>query len=140
LGIHSDAQINDSFKKGHAWISVRNLEANTFHTYGLFPSREKSEFAIAFSASGRVYQDMEIKTHKKAKYSRYFYLDESKEKKLEAFIAIPDKWTSWHTCADWASDAVRVATGEDVDADDNFGFETPREISKNIDEYNKRNN
>ena len=32
----------------------------------------------------------------------------------------------------WASDTVLRVVGKDVDADDNFGIETPRELGRNI--------
>ncbi len=41
-------------------------------------------------------------------------------------------WRYTNTCASWASEVVEEVVGEDVDADDYGGFETPRELGRNI--------
>uniref|UniRef100_UPI00191A14CA hypothetical protein n=1 Tax=Psychrobacter okhotskensis TaxID=212403 RepID=UPI00191A14CA len=50
------------------------------------------------------------------------------------------EWKYTRTCASWASNAIYYVVNEDVDADDLFGFETPRELSIHIIELEKKNN
>ena len=65
-------------------------------------------------------------------YSRYYDLTPEQIKRWNDFLNRRDDWSYSHTCADWASDGVRNVTGENVDADDWLGFETPRELSESI--------
>jgi hypothetical protein len=48
-------------------------------------------------------------------------------------------WSYTNTCASWASEMVYILVGEDVDSDDNFGFETPRELGESILELEAKN-
>lgn len=41
-------------------------------------------------------------------------------------------WRYTNTCASWASEIVNEVVGEDLDADDWTGFETPRELGSSI--------
>jgi hypothetical protein len=65
-------------------------------------------------------------------YKRYKKLTTEQEMRLTKFIEKPDHWRYSHTCADWASQGFRCVTGEDIDADDIFGIETPRKTSESI--------
>jgi hypothetical protein len=47
-------------------------------------------------------------------------------------------WEYTNTCASFATEVVDEVVGEDLDADDYGGFETPRELGKSILELEAR--
>ncbi len=71
--------------------------------------------------------------------SRYYLLTEPQKRLFKALMSANVKWTYTITCASWASDVVLNVIGADIDADDNFGFETPRDLGESILELELRN-
>lgn len=71
-------------------------------------------------------------------HSRYYELTPEQVARLGYILAESDTWGYTHSCADWASDVGRRVTGENVDADDWFGFETPRELSRSLERLEGR--
>ena len=67
-------------------------------------------------------------------YSFYQYIGGKVGKSLKNFIGEYDEWGYLHTFADWTRDAFNEATGINLDVDDYFGSETPRELSQTIKE------
>ena len=74
-------------------------------------------------------------------FTKYSYCAEiSKEQEQTLFDILKENhtWRYTNTCASFASETFYDVTGIDIDADDNFGFETPREISESIEELNHK--
>jgi len=129
LGIHSNQPPDGKFAGGHAWLSVHDTDKGTTNTYGLWPDFHPD--TIDNREGTDVRKNMEKKSSPN-KYNRYQKLTPKEEKKLKTFLSRTDHWRHSHTCAAWASQGFRETTREDIDADDYFGFETPRELSRNI--------
>ncbi|MCP4117529.1 MAG: hypothetical protein GY737_19465 [Desulfobacteraceae bacterium] len=132
LGIHSNVSEDAGYTAGHAWISITRKGTTTL--YGLWPDAhprtidngEKSDIRIGLEIGA------------KAKASRYYLLSDAQSKHFEALMKANVSWSYTHTCAAWASDVVQNVIGEDVDADDYLGFETPRELTQSINKLEKR--
>ncbi|MEM6405533.1 MAG: hypothetical protein AAF669_02905 [Pseudomonadota bacterium] len=126
LGIHSNAFSAAVYSAGHAWITVTR-GYNTQY-YGLWPDNHRLT-----KNNGPGY---DIRTGLEKNYtaaaSRYYALSEDQAQSLESLLKRNVSWGITHNCSSWASAVVRFIIGEDVDADDFFGFETPRELSRNI--------
>lgn len=134
LGIHSNVGPNAGFTAGHAWISVTKEGVTT--TYGLWPDLHKDTVDNGiFGTDVRV----NLESNDKGLHNRYYNLNEKEEKLLTKYVGAYSMYprTMSNTCAAWASEAIEYIVGEDVDADDNMGFETPREISESIIELEK---
>jgi hypothetical protein len=56
--------------------------------------------------------------------------------KLNGIVQQAHTWTLSNTCASFASETFYAVTGIDVDADEYFGAETPREVGEHIKEAN----
>ena len=54
------------------------------------------------------------------------------ECKLKCILKQNHSWRHTNNCASFASETFEEVTGVDIDADDWFGFETPREIGDSI--------
>ena len=128
LGIHStESSDNDSFTSGHAWLSI--TENGRTITYGLWPDRHP--VTVDNGRGKDIRTGLENKMTAAA--SRYYRLSANQATMLNH--SIRNKSVSWritNTCAAWASAIVKEIIGEDVDADDYMGFETPRELGRNI--------
>lgn len=129
LGIHSNiAGDEKSFTAGHAWLTI-TVSGRTV-SYGLWPDAHPnvnnngnlSDIRTGMEASA------------KAVASRYYRLSDAQQKHFFALMKANVEWRYTNTCASWASDVVKEILREDVDADDWGGFETPRELGKNIKE------
>jgi hypothetical protein len=132
IGIHSNSRAGDEadYTEGHSWLSLQNMKTNEFHTYGLWTDKQRASGASG-SDKG-VLTDEEIRRKYQAKYSEYKSISEIKYKKFVQYKDEKDAWMPTHTCADWARDGYKVATGIDLDVDDWLGLETPRELSETI--------
>ena len=133
LGIHSNvAGSNHGFSDGHAWISVTRAGKTTF--YGLWPDNHP------ITIDNGTKTDIRINLEAKAKgiANRYYLLSPAQSKNLDLEIKKNVAWTYTNTCASWASEVVDQVLGIDIDADDNLGFETPRELGKSILELEKK--
>jgi hypothetical protein len=127
LGIHSNVAGGDeSFDAGHAWLTITDMGKTT--TYGLWPDShpnvvdngDKSDIRIGLEASS------------KSVASRYYRLSDAQAKVFNSLVASNITWRITNTCASFASEIVGEVVGEDIDADDYGGFETPRELGESI--------
>lgn len=127
LGIHSNvAGENQDYTAGHAWLTITHDGKTT--CYGLWPDAhpsvtdngDKSDIRVGMEAS------------QKAVASRYYRLSDAQAKHFNKLMSANVAWRYTNTCASWASEIVEEVIGEDVDADDYGGFETPRELGRNI--------
>ncbi len=127
LGVHSNVAGDvNAYTAGHAWLTITHDNKTT--SYGLWPDAhpnvidngDGSDIRIAMEASAT------------SAASRYYTLSDTQAKHFKALMNANVAWRYSHTCASWASDVVYEVIGEDVDADDMGGFETPRELGKSI--------
>lgn len=127
LGIHSNvAGDRNEYTAGHAWLTI--TYANKTTHYGLWPDAhpdvadngKKSDIRIGMEASS------------KAVASRFYRLSQAQARHFNALMKANVAWRYTQTCASWATEVVEEVVGEDVDADDWAGFETPRELGKSI--------
>ncbi|OMH29104.1 hypothetical protein [Motiliproteus sp. MSK22-1] len=133
LGIHSNVSGDEAgFTSGHAWISIRRGGKTT--VYGLWPDAHPKTLDNGDKSDIRV--GMESRSRPKA--SRYYKLSDAQSKHFNALMRANVGWTYTNTCSAWASDIVESVIGEDVDSDDYFGFETPRELGKSSEELEKK--
>ncbi|WP_201578567.1 hypothetical protein [Psychrobacter okhotskensis] len=135
LGIHSNTSPDAGFLDGHAWISYTNSNSKNIVTYGLWPDTHPD---IPNNGSKT---DVRIGMEKSSgQYNRYYQLTPNQIKRWKEYSNKKAEWKYTRTCASWASNAIYYVVNEDVDADDLFGFETPRELSIHIIELEKKNN
>ena len=73
-----------------------------------------------------------------AKASRCYTLSDAQTKHFWALMRSNIAWDYTNTCASFATEVVEEVVGEDLDADDYGGFETPRELRKSILELEAR--
>ena len=125
VGIHSNAGLGDGFTDGHAWISVTDFESSplTTVTFGLWGNKAQTV------PGSDVHVGLEPPV---GKYNRYFLLMPSQFQSLKQFLATKCEWSVFYTCANWAEDGYRIASGETISSDDCVVFGTPRAIGKNI--------
>lgn len=124
LGIHSNVT-SGSYAGGHAWITVK--EVGITRSYGLWPDQHPKTVDNGSGTDIRI--GMEPTT---GAAIRYYKLTKVQGNKLRGLLLKNITWTYTNTCASWASEVVYQVTGNDVDADDWGGFETPRELGANI--------
>lgn len=127
LGIHSNvAGDSNDLTSGHAWLTITRSGSTTF--YGLWPDAhprtvdngDASDIRIGLEASAN------------AVASRYYRLSDAQARYFNTLVRANVHWFYTHNCSSWASDIVWEVVGEDVDADDWMGIETPRELCRNI--------
>lgn len=126
LGIHSNVLGGDTFSSGHAWISVTRNGIST--NYGLWPDFHSKTIDNGPETDIRI--GLENNANRAA--NRYYQLSPEQSKKLETLLQRNVTWGHTNNCSSWASDLVYEIVNEDVDADDNMGIETPRELGRNI--------
>lgn len=127
LGIHSNvAGDKNAYTTGHAWLTITQDGKTT--QYGLWPDAHPN---VMDNGSG---SDIRIGMEASAKSvaSRYYRLSDAQAKHFSALMKANVAWSYTNTCASWSSEIVEEVVGEDVDADDWVGFETPRELGRNI--------
>jgi RHS repeat-associated protein len=125
--VSSDAEMTD----GHAWINDRSPD-ETDTSYGLWPD---SHPAVEDNGPATdVRRNLEVQFGYNDQYvaQKSFPLTKAQYDEFIRFINKSDTWRYTHTCADWARDVIKAITGTRLDADDWFGFETPRELSKSM--------
>jgi len=138
LGIHSNldgtasspkySDFNDvlsQFTAGHAWISVTDGGVTT--RYGLWP--DKHPRTKDNGKGSDIRKNMEPKS---GKANRYYKLTAWQTQRLLNLLAKNTTWAETNNCSSWASKIVHSVTGNDIDADDWLGFETPRELGRSI--------
>jgi hypothetical protein len=127
LGIHSNvAGDSHEFTAGQSWLSITENGTTTF--YGLWPDAHPAVVANGDASDIRV----GLEAAAKAVASRYYKLSPAQAKHFKALMKSNVGWRYTNTCASWASEVVNEIVGEDVDSDDYLGFETPRELGRNI--------
>lgn len=127
LGIHSNVagDAND-YTGGHAWLTITHKGKTTY--YGLWPDAHPNVVNNGDSSDIRVGMEASAK----ASASRYYRLSDAQAKHFNGLMKANVAWRYTNTCASWASEIVEEIVGEDVDADDWGGFETPRELGRSI--------
>jgi len=129
LGIHSNVTSQADFTAGHSWISLTNNDTGEIHTYGLWAD----EAGFASNGSGSVMLDMELIRGYSFESNQFTQITQAQYDSIGSMlVAGSDTWYITHTCADYARDTYGAATGINLDADDYFGIETPRELARNI--------
>jgi len=127
LGIHSNVSgDSNDYTAGHAWLTITH-DGTTTH-FGLWPDAHPSVVDNGEASDIRVGMEASAK----AVASRYYRLSDAQAKHFNALMQANVAWRYTNTCASWASEIVEVVVGEDVDADDWSGFETPRELGASI--------
>ena len=127
LGVHSNVAGGESdYTGGHAWLTITH-DGKTIH-YGLWPDAHPKVIDNGNGSDIRIGMEASAK----AAASRYYRLSDAQAKHFIALMKSNVTWRYTNTCASWASEVVDEIVGEDVDADDWAGFETPRELGKNI--------
>lgn len=125
IGIHSNASSEDSLTYGHAWLTVTRYESGTPITtsYGLWGNRARTK------EGSDVHIGLEGPS---GKFNRYFLLSPSQYSELVKFLDADCEWHYRYTCANWAGDGYRTATGETVSSSEFVLFGTPRAIGESI--------
>ncbi|MEI7867350.1 MAG: hypothetical protein WCI11_05625 [Candidatus Methylumidiphilus sp.] len=127
LGIHSNIAGDDNdYTGGHAWLTITESGKTSF--YGLWPDAHPR--VVDNGDDSDIRNGLEASA--KAVASRYYKLSDAQAKQFNALMKANVAWRYTNTCASWASEIVYEVVGEDVDADDYMGFETPRELGRNI--------
>lgn len=128
IGIHSNVEPDAGFTEGHAWISIHDSDTEQTTCYGLWPDSHPNTPDNGDGTDVRVgMEDNHI-----SKHSRYVEITPEQLEDFEDFADIVDARGYTHTCAEWATDAWLETSGEWIDPNDNFGFETPRMVSQSI--------
>ena len=127
LGIHSNvAGGHHEYTAGHAWLTITENGTTTF--YGLWPDAHPMVLDNGDGTDIRV----GLEASAKAVASRYYKLSDAQARQFKALMKANVAWRYTNTCASWASEVAYEIVGEDVDSDDYLGFETPRELGRNI--------
>lgn len=135
LGIHSyvdeNTQRHGNFTQrltdGHAWLTVTRNGKTEY--YGLWPDNHPVR-DLDNGPGSDIRVGLENGVTPTA--SRYYQLDAEQVKRLDAALKENITWRYTNTCASWASETTQQTTGQDVDADDFLGVETPRELVESI--------
>jgi len=133
LGAHSNVGDGAVFLSGHAWISATDFSQSSTPVtrYGLWPDGHPLIIQDGLSNG----DGTDVRVNREPSYglhNRYFFLNPTEKQALINYINTVFHWTYWYTCASFAEGSVMAATGEDIDADDYLGFETPREFGSSI--------
>lgn len=133
LGAHSNVGDGAVFLSGHAWISATDFSQSSTPVtrYGLWPDGHPLIIQDGLSNG----DGTDVRVNREPSYglhNRYFFLNPTEKQALINYINTVFHWTYWYTCASFAEGSVMAVTGEDVDADDYLGFETPREFGSSI--------
>lgn len=127
LGIHSNVYGREyGIDAGHAWISVTR-GGNTRY-YGLWPD----DHPLTVDNDNLTDIRIDLEAGYNGAASRYYRLSPPQISILEQKIKENVGWRYTNTCASWVSDVVYSVLKVDIDADDTFGFETPRELGASI--------
>jgi hypothetical protein len=127
LGIHSNvAGDKRSFTAGHAWLSI--TDNNATKMYGLWPDAHPDTVDNGDKSDIRI----GLEVGRTSVANRYYRLSDAQAKHFNALMKADVGWSYTHTCASWASNVLNNVVGDDIDADDWLGFETPRELGKSI--------
>jgi len=134
ISIHSNVPPDSDFTAGHSWIEIKNKKTGKKTTYGLWTDKLKSGGVKGTPGKG-VNVNLEKKNGYKTSHSLSVDISAEQVKSFDDYTKEPDEWSPSHTCADWARDGFNNITGINLDVDDYLGIETPRELSRAIENY-----
>lgn len=127
LGIHSNvAGDANGFTSGHAWVSVTASNRTSF--YGLWPDAHPRASDNGAGSDVRI----NLESGSRSAASRYYRLTPGQTMRLNFLLNRTAAWNYTNNCSSWATELVVGVLGEDVDADDWVGLETPRELGASI--------
>lgn len=127
LGIHSNvAGDRFGYTDGHAWLTITQNGATGY--YGLWPDAHPN---VVNNGNGTDIR-MGMESGDQPMASRYYKLSPAQANHFWALMRANVAWRYTNTCASWATEVVEDVIGEDLDADDHGGFETPRELGQSI--------
>lgn len=127
LGIHSSvAGDSHEFGAGHAWLTI-TAEGRTC-SYGLWPDGYEQAADNGDASDIR----LGLESAQDAVASRYYGLSPVQVVHFWSLTRLNVTWRCTNNCASWATEVVASVVGEDVDADDYLGLETPRELGRSI--------
>lgn len=130
LGIHSNVPSSADFADGHAWLSVSRDGVAT--SYGLWPDDHPRIIAMGLSDKKKSDIRIGMENGQASQGTRYYRLTIKQAMVLEEKLRENVGWNYTNTCASWANETAYAVTGENIDADDTLGFETPRQLTKSI--------
>ena len=131
LGIHSNFNQN-IFESGHAWITLTHNNITT--SYGLWPDNHPKTKDNKDSSDIRI----GLEPHA-GMANRYYILTDKQYNKFRQLLNNNVEWFYTNNCSSWASMVIARIFDIDIDADDYFGIETPRELGYNINKLEKIN-
>ncbi len=135
LGIHSNVPASADFTDGHSWLSVsRDGEVTN---YGLWPDDHPRIIAMGLSDTKKSDIRTGMEDGQVSESARYYKLSIKQAAILEMKLKENIRWKYTNTCASWASETVDSVTGENINANDTLGFETPRNVTKSIQSLEK---
>lgn len=127
IGVHSNVAGDDKdFTAGHVWLTITQKGSTTF--YGLWPDAHPRTVDNGDASDIRIGLELAAKSVA----SRYYNLTDDQANLLNFLVKANAYWFYTNNCSSWVSQVVLEVVGEDVDADDYFGIETPRELGRNI--------
>ncbi|WP_324171606.1 hypothetical protein [Sulfurimonas sp.] len=126
LGVHSNLTSGD-FTGGHAWITITNKTNLATVSYGLWPDGHPRTLDNKDGSDVRIGMEPP-----KGLANRYYALSQEQYIKLQRLIMTTEYWFYTNNCSSWSSQMVYKLLRVDIDADDYFGIETPREFGHNI--------
>lgn len=135
LGIHSNVPESAGFTDGHAWLSVSRDGEIT--NYGLWPDDHPRIIAMGLSDTKKSDIRTGMEDGQVSESARYYKLSIKQAATLEMKLKENVRWKYTNTCASWASETVDSVTGENINANDTLGFETPRNVTKSIESLEK---
>ena len=127
VGIHSSAGPGGSFRDGHAWLSFTDFSQGSpvVTTCGLWGNKPQT------TPGSDVHFGYEQPL---GAYNRFYLVKPSELASFTDYITTACEWSYFYTCADWAQDGYRIASGETISASDYVLFGTPRAIGASISE------
>ena len=130
FGIHSNVRTSAGFTDGHAWLSVSRDGVIT--NYGLWPDDHPRIIAMGLSDTKKSDIRTGMEDGQASVSVRYYKLTIKQAATLEKKLKENVRWQYTNTCASWASETLNSISGENVNANDTLGFETPRNVTKSI--------
>lgn len=129
LGVHSNVAPGAGFTDGHAWITITTKvgKGRFIQSYGLWPDGHQRTRDNGDKTDVRVGMEPA-----KGLANRYYALTPLQYIQLEKLINTTEHWFYTNNCSSWASEVVKRLYKTEVDTDDWFGIETPRELSRSI--------
>ena len=133
LGIHSSvAGDSHHYTEGHAWLTI--TANGSTGSYGLWPDGYEQAVDNGEASDIRI----GLEAAEDAVASRYYQLSAVQVTHFWLLTRLHVTWRCTNNCASWATEIVASVVGEDVDADDYLGLETPRELGRSILELERR--